>query len=144
MSPVDWIEAVIFIGLSRLAFVSGRADFGLMFAILLGSLIWGRAAIAFTSPLASVCLCAAYQAWACLAIAWRGQGLAAKLIGALFAVQIIAAGLTLSGFLSPETSDGPALNYWTFMTTASLFQDMVLVGAFYLSGSMWRSRQNLA
>jgi hypothetical protein len=144
MTPVDWIETVIFIGLSRLAFVNGRADFILMFAIMLGSLIWGRSAIAITSPLASVALCAGFAGAACLAIAWRGQGLAAKMIGALFAVQIIAAGFTLIGFLSPETSDGPALNYWTLMTTASIFQDIVLVGAFYLSGNMWRSRQNLA
>jgi hypothetical protein len=140
MTPVDWIETVIFIGLSRLAFVSRRADFVLMFAILLGSLIWGRTAIAFTIPLASVSLCVAYQAGACLAIAWRGNGLAAKMIGALFAVQIIAAGLTLIGFISPETSNGPALNFWTAFTVASLFQDIVLVGAFYLSGNMWRAK----
>jgi hypothetical protein len=137
MTPVDWFETFIFIGLSRLAFVSGRADFVLMFAILLGSLIWGRTAIALTSPLASVVLCAGFAGAACLAIAWRGNGLATKLIGALFAVQIIAAGLTFIGFLSPETSDGPAANFWTAFTVASLFQDFVLVGAYYLSGNMW-------
>lgn len=141
MSPVDWIETVIFIGLSFLALRSGRGDFILMFLLLLASLIWGRAAIALTSPLASVLLCAVFAGAACLALAWRGNGMASKLIGALFAAQIIAAGVTLIGVLSPETSNGPAANFWTMFTTASLFQDMTLFGAYFLAGDLWRSRQ---
>jgi hypothetical protein len=140
MTPVDWIETVIFIGLSFLAIASKRADFILMFAILLAGLIWGRAAIAFTSPLTSVLLCAAYQAILCLALAWRGQGAAGMAIGALFAVQFIAAGFTMIGVLSAETSVGPAMNYWTWMTTAALLQDLALVAAYFLRGDLLRIR----
>jgi len=140
MTAVDWIEALIFIGLSRLAFVSGRADFIIVFAILLGSLIWGRTGIALTSPVTSVLLCAAYQGLACFAFAWRGIGVAGMAIGSLFGMQVIAAGVTMIGVLSPETSDGPALNFWTMMTTASILQDLALGAAYYLAGDLWRAR----
>jgi hypothetical protein len=137
MTPIDWAQAFIFVGLSALAIAGRRADFFVVFCFLLANSVLGRFAIAYTGPVESVSLCASVQALFVVTFAWRASGAAGMAIGACFGAMVTTAGFTLIGILGAETSVGPDNNYWTMMTALEFAQAALLATAWYLDGDLW-------